>query len=631
MHSRLLLSSGGVLAFALLVQSGHAQQPGAQSTAGDWPMYRHDYAGTGYSSLAQIDAKNVSTLKQAWTFSLQASNAPVTVAGAPSRGRGNAPPVPNSEATPIVVNGTMYLPTMDRVVALDPQTGKEVWQHAVTGGAPSRRGVAYWPGEGASAARIIFTVGRRLIALNAKTGAPEAAFGKDGEVDMGVPYNSVPLVYKNLLVVGANSPPAPAVAPGNPRAFDARTGAKVWEFSSVPQPGELGHDTWEDDSWKNRGGANAWTFYFTLDEQRGMLYVSLASPVPGNYGGDREGANLFGNSVVALDVLTGKYKWHFQTIHHDIWDHDPPAPPGLLDVTRSGRTVPVAAVTTKSGYLFLLNRETGQPIFGVEERRVPRSDVPGEVTFPTQPFPLKLPPMARNSFKPEDLVTAQETTPEHVKACQDLMAKMGGVNNAGPYTPWLYHPEGAPPKSTLLFPGMLGGPNWGGTASDPKSGLLYMVTQDVGQLGWMDKAREGAPSPYVKNFGERAGAFDIPMPGGNWPCQKPPWGRLIAVNAATGNLAWQVRLGITEQLPAGKQNTGRPVLAGPIVTGSGLVFIASTDDNRFRALDAKTGRELWVTKLERRGNADPITYQGSNGKQYVAVVATDSLVVYALP
>ena len=188
-----------------------------------------------------------------------------------------------------------------------------------------------------------------------------------------------------------------------------------------------------------------------------------------------------------------------------------------------------------------------------------------------------------------------------------------------------------PPKSTLLFPGMLGGPNWGGTASDPKSGLLYMVTQDVGQLGWMDKAREGAPSPYVKNFGERAGAFDIPMPGGNWPCQKPPWGRLIAVNAATGNLAWQVRLGITEQLPAGKQNTGRPVLAGPIVTGSGLVFIASTDDNRFRALDAKTGRELWVTKLERRGNADPITYQGSNGKQYVAVVATDSLVVYALP
>jgi len=190
MRSRLLLCSGGTLAFMLFLQSGHAQQPTAQSTAGDWPMYRHDYAGTGYSSLAEIDAKNVSTLKQAWTFSLQASNAPVTVAGAPGRGRGNAPPVPNSEATPIVVGGAMYLPTMDRVVAIDPQTGKEIWQHAVTGGAPSRRGVAYWPGEGATAARIIFTVGRRLIALNAKTGALVTAFGKDGEVEMGEPYNS---------------------------------------------------------------------------------------------------------------------------------------------------------------------------------------------------------------------------------------------------------------------------------------------------------------------------------------------------------------------------------------------------------------------------------------------------------
>jgi quinoprotein glucose dehydrogenase len=626
MRSNWLLFSGGAMLSMLLVQSGHAQQTAVINTTGDWPMYRHDYAGSGYSPLAQIDAKNVSKLAQAWSYGLQSTAPPAAAAG----GRGG-PVGPNSEATPIVVNGVMYLPTANRVVALQPETGKEIWVYVVTGGAPSRRGVAYWPGDGSIPARIIFTSGRRLIALNASSGAVDTAFGKTGEVDLVVPFNSVPLIYKNLIVVGANTPPPPATAPGNARAFDARSGSKVWEFNSVPQPGTAGHDTWEGDSWKGRSGVNAWPFYFTLDEQRGIVYLPLASAAFGNYGGDRKGANLFGNSVVAVDVQTGAYKWHFQTIHHDIWDHDPPAPPGLIDITRNGRTVPVAALTTKSGYLYLLNRETGQPIFGVEERRVPKSDVPGESTFPTQPFPLKPAPMARNSYKPEDLVTARDTTPEHVKACQSLIEKMGGAYNAGPFTPWLYHAEGAPPKSTLLFPGMLGGPNWGGTASDAKAGLVYVVTQDVGQLGWMDKAREGSPAPYSRNSPERAGSFDVPMPGGNWPCQRPPWGRLIAVNAASGNVAWQVRLGITDQLPADRQNTGRPALAGPIVTASGLLFVASTDDNRFRALDAKTGKELWMTKLERRGNADPSTYQGRNGKQYVAIVATDTLVVYALP
>jgi quinoprotein glucose dehydrogenase len=620
----MLLSAGAALS-VLLSQSGHAQQPAAAKPGTDWPMYRHDYAGTGYSPLTQVDAKNVSKLAQAWTYGLQGTAPPAAAA----RGRGG-PAGPNSEATPIVVNGVMFLPTANRVVALAPETGQEIWSYAVTGGAPSRRGVAYWPGEGSNPARIIFTSGRRLIALSAKTGALDTTFGKGGEVDMVVPFNSVPLIYKNIVVVGANTPPPPAAAPGNPRAFDARTGAKLWEFASVPPPGAVGHDTWDGDSWKERSGVNAWPFYFTLDEQRGIVYLPLASALFGNYGGDRKGANLFGNSVVAVDVQTGTYKWHFQTIHHDIWDADPPAPPGLLDVVTNGRTIPVAALTTKSGYLYLLNRETGQPIFGVEERPVPKSDVPGEAMFATQPFPLKPPPLARVSYKPEDVVTAADTTPEHVKACQDLIEKVGGVYNAGPFTPWRYKPEGAPPKSSLDFPGMLGGPNWGGTASDPKSGYLFVVSGDVGSLGWMEKAREGSPVPYDKSFPGRT-AFDVPMPGGNWPCQKPPWGRLMAVNASTGNIAWQIRLGVTDGLPPGKQNTGRPGLAGPIVTASGLLFVASTDDNRFRAIDAKTGKELWVTKLERRGNADPITYQGNNGKQYVAVVATDTLTVYALP
>ncbi|MCM3880019.1 MAG: PQQ-binding-like beta-propeller repeat protein [Vicinamibacterales bacterium] len=599
---------GGALFLAFL------GRPGAQNLplGTDWPMYRHDQAGTGYSPLTQIDATNVTKLARSWTYSLQANN---------------------SQATPIVVNGVMYLPAANRVVALDPETGKEIWQRPIPAGAPSRRGVAYWPGDAANPPRVIFTAGRRLMALDAATGAIANGFGSEGEVDLVVPYNSVPLVYKNIVVVGANTPPPPASAPGNARAFDARTGAKLWEFNSVAGPGTVGESTWEADSWKGRSGLNAWPFYFTLDEQRGLLYLPLASASFGNYGGDRKGANLFGNSVVAVDVQTGTYKWHFQTIHHDLWDADPPAPPGLIDVVQNGRTIPAAALTTKSGYLYLLNRETGRPIFGVEERPVPRSDVPGEQTFPTQPFPVKVPPIARVDYKPADLVTADDTSAEHVKACQDLMAKVGGVYNAGPFTPWLYRAEGAAAKSTLVFPGMLGGANWGGTASDPGTGYVFAVTQDNGSLGWVEKTKEGSPTPYQKNFPERAGFFDVPMPGGggNWPCQKPPWGRLIAVNASTGSVAWQVRLGITDQLPEGKQNTGRPVLAGPIVTASGLLFIASTDDNRFRALDAKTGKELWVTKLERRGNADPITYRGRNGKQYVAVVATDSLVVYALP
>lgn len=604
--------SGGAILSILLTQSVASQQPAAQQAGADWPMYRHDQAGTGHSPLSQIDGGNVARLTQVWTYPLHANN---------------------SQATPIVVNGVMFVPAANRVVALEPETGKEIWQHAITGGAPSRRGVAYWPGDGVKPPRVIFTAGRRLIALDAKSGEPATGFGQQGEVDLVVPYNSVPLVYKNIVVVGANTPPPPASASGNARAFDARTGVKLWEFNSVAGPGTVGENTWEGDSWKGRSGLNAWPFYFTLDEQRGLVYLPLASASFGNYGGDRKGANLFGNSVVAVDVQTGAYKWHFQTLHHDLWDADPPAPPGLLDIVQNGRTIPAAAVTTKSGYLYMLNRETGRPIFAVNERAVPKSDVPGEQTFPTQPIPVKPPPLARTDYKPQDLVTAADTTAEHVKACQDLIAKVGGVYNAGPFTPWLYRAEGTPVKSTLVFPGMLGGANWGGTASDPKLGYVFVVTQDDGSLGWMEKTKEGSAAPYQKHFPERAGNFDVPMPdgGGNWPCQKPPWGRLTAVNASTGNIAWQIRLGVTDQLPAGKQNTGRPALAGPITTASGLLFIASTDDNRLRALDAKTGKELWVTKLERRGNADPITYQGRNGKQYVSVVATDRVVVFALP
>jgi quinoprotein glucose dehydrogenase len=617
--------SGAVLFVVLLASPAFVQQAAPGNPGTDWPMYRHDEAGTGHSPVGQIDAKNVVTLTRAWTYGLQ-SDVPAAATG---RGAGGV----NSEATPIVVNGTMFLSAANRVVALNPETGQELWRYQVVGGAPSRRGVAFWPGESGSAPRIVFTAGRRLIALNAATGALERSFGNQGEVDLVVPYNSVPLIYQHVVVVGANSPPGAPGGIGNPRAFDVRTGAKLWEFSAVPQPGEVGHDTWEGDSWKGRLGVNAWPFYFTVDPQRGLLYVPLASPVPDAYGGDRKGANLFGNSVVAVDIQTGKYKWHFQTIHHDLWDHDPPAPPGLFDIVRNGRTVPALAVTTKSGYMYILNRETGQPIFGVQERPVAKSDVPGEATFPTQPFPLKPPPLARVDYKPTDLVTASDTTAEHAAACKELVDK-NGVYNAGPFTPWAYRAAGAPAKAALNFPGGLGGANWGGTAYSPQTRYLYVVTQDDGALGWMEQARDGSTVTFDKAAPERPagrGNFDVRMNGAPWPCQKPPWGQLIAINASTGDFAWRVPLGITEGLPEAKQRTGRPAMAGAISTAAGLLFVASTDDNRFRAFDAKSGKELWVTKLERRGNADAMTYQGRNGKQYVAVVATDTLVVYALP
>ncbi|MGE0705199.1 MAG: PQQ-binding-like beta-propeller repeat protein [Vicinamibacterales bacterium] len=604
---------------AMAVQTVLTQSPSSSPADSDWPAYRRDPAGTGYSPLADIDASNVARLLPAWTYNLEAAG-PTP----PAAGRGV-----NSQATPIVVRGVMYLPAADRVVALDPDTGQERWRHAVTGGAPSRRGVAYWPGDADHGPRIVFTAGRRLIALDAADGTP-AEFGTAGEVDLVVPYNSVPLVHQHLVVVGANNPPGSSGGIGNARAYDVRTGAKVWEFSSVPQPGQVGHDTWEGDSWRGRLGVNAWPFYFTVDEARGLLFIPLASPIPGAYGGDRKGANLYGNSVVAVDVLTGAYRWHFQTIHHDLWDADPPAPPALFDVTQSGKTIPALGVTTKSGYLYILNRETGEPIFGTEERPVPASDVPGEQAFPTQPFPLKPPPLARVSYGPSDLVTADDTTREHAQACAALVEKAGGVRNRGPFTPWGYRMPGVPSPSTLVFPGGLGGANWGGVATHPGLGLIFVVTQDVGALGSMEASPAGSPVPYVKTTPGRA-TFDVPMGGQSWPCQRPPWGQLIAVRASTGNIEWQVPLGVTEGLPESRQRTGRPGLAGAIATASGLLFVGSTDDNRMRALEARTGRELWVARLNRRGNADPITYRGPRGRQYVAITATDSVVAFAVP
>ena len=438
----------------------------------------------------------------------------------------------------------------------------------------------------------------------------------------------------------------PIDIPGNTRAYDAVTGKKLWEFFTVAQPGDPGHETWLDDGWKGRSGANVWAFSMTVDVERGILYMPVAGPAANYWGGDRPGAGLYANSVVAVDALTGKYKWHFQTVHHDLWDVDQSSPPVLLDIKKDGKTIPALAVVGKASYMFILNRVTGEPIFGVEERPVPPGDVPGEWYSPTQPFPVKPPPLSRVSFSPEDVVTAEDTTPEHAKACLEKMERAGGYRNEGPFTPFLFHAEGDPPKSTIQFPGGIGGINWGGPAADPSTGYIYVNALETSLVGWVEKRIEGkryeyfGPEnmlPYDRASVDGGGpyfSFSAPVAPDSktqLPCQKPPWSSLVAVNANTGDIVWRSVLGIEESLPEGRQKVGGAGSAGPSVTAGGLVFIGATNDKRFRAFNSSTGKELWSVKLEDTGNADPMTYLGKDGKQYVAIAAGKDVVVFALP
>jgi quinoprotein glucose dehydrogenase len=295
------------------------------------------------------------------------------------------------------------------------------------------------------------STGARLMALDAATGKPSEGFGVNGVADIGVPWNGVPLVFKNVITLGATVGEVPDGPPGDTRAFDARTGKKLWEFHTVPRPGEPGHDSWLSDGWKSRSGVNIWGWYMTVDEQRGILYMPIAGPAANYWGGDRPGNNLFANSMVAVDAETGKYKWHFQTVHHDLWDSDMPSPPTLVDIRQNGRTIPALASVGKTGYMFILDRVTGKPIFGVEERPVPKGDVPGEWYSPTQPFPVKPPPLTRVEFRKEDMVTAGDTSADHGRPARSSGTRARFLQRGTVYA-FMFHDEGAPPKSTIQFP-----------------------------------------------------------------------------------------------------------------------------------------------------------------------------------
>ncbi|HJT88418.1 MAG TPA: PQQ-binding-like beta-propeller repeat protein, partial [Bryobacteraceae bacterium] len=323
------------------------------------------------------------------------------------------------------------------------------------------------------------------------------------------------------------------------------------------------------------------------------------------------------------------------------WDFDLPPAPGLVDIVEHGKRIPALAEIGKSGYLFILDRLTGKPVFGVEERPVPKGDVPGEWYSPTQPFPLKPPALERVSMRLEDLVTAADTTPEHAKACRDLWDSVGGYYNQGPFTPFLLHAPGAPPRYSIQFPGATGGASWGGVAVDPRTRYVFVQTHDAPLTGWVEKKQPGGRYenvnlPYDRPNAGR-GSFSAPLKdaGGRTiatlPCFRPPWSRLTAVNANTGDVAWQTTLGTNDALPEGRRNVGGAGSAGPIVTAGGLIFIGAAQDARFRAFDSRSGKELWAFRLQRMANAVPITYQGRDGKQYVAVTASDTLVAFALP
>ncbi len=656
-----------------------AQANRTQSGSGDWPMYSLNHAGNRFSPIAEINTGNVSRLGQAWSLRLttpagRRGGGPPAVGGegtAPEgrgagpatanqtavQGRGAAPPPEpegsNPQATPIVIDGVMYLPARgNQVLALEADTGKEMWRHQLPANVTTTaRGVAYWPGDGRTAAQILLTAGPKLVALDAATGNPAPGFGSKGIVEIAVPWNGVPVIYKNIAILGATTGEIAMGEPGDTRAFDVRTGARVWDFRTVPLPGELGHNTWLDNGWRGRSGVNVWAWYMTLDEERGILYMPVAGPAGNYWGGDRPGNNLFANSIVAVDAETGKYKWHFQTVHHDLWDSDMPNPPVLVDIMQNGRRVPALASVGKTGWMFILDRVTGKPIFGVEERPVPKGEVPGEWYSPTQPFPLKPSvPLVRVDFnKDRDMVRPEDTSAQHVAECQALWDKSGGFHNAGAFTPFGFHEDGAAPKSTIQFPGGTGGINWGGAAADPTTGFVFVNAHDTSLVGWIERKRsgqnygrgtEGSTIPYDRGSVNGAGpyfTFSAPLKDStgrtiaNLPCQRPPWGRLVAVNANTGEIAWANPLGLTDSLPEGKQLTGGSGSAGPTVTAGGLVFVGATNDRRFRAFDAKTGKELWATRLDAQVNANPMTYRGKNGKQYVAVIATDTLVAYALP
>jgi quinoprotein glucose dehydrogenase len=627
----------GIMRFQLLLLAVAAAF-GAETVGGgkDWPVYGGDAGGSKYSTLKQIHRGNVSQLKPAWTFSTEDPVVPL-----PGKGK-----EPAFEATPIVIRGTMYSSTpYGRAFALDAATGKQKWVFDAKidqdgdYGDFANRGVSYWADAKAAKVcreRIYFaTIDARLIALDASNGKPCEDFGTKGVINLidglhrkpeykgEYEETSPPVVIDDLVIAGsAIADNHRAQSPtGEVRAFDARTGAVRW--------------TWQALKLESTGAANAWSI-LSVDPARHLVFVPTGSASPDYFGGLRPGDNRDANSVVALNSKTGERVWGFQTVHHDVWDYDVASQPVLFTMHRRGVDIPAVAAGSKTGHFFLLDRLTGQPLFDVEERRVPQSDVPGEETWPTQPVPLAPKAWIPQTLKPEDAFGVNDADRQW---CRDQIASL---RNDGMFTPPSL-------KGTLVLPGNVGGMHWGGAAWDRDHGLLIVPTNNLAaviRLIPRDKFQEErkANRTGAEITGQKGAPFAMSRsllraPSGV-PCTAPPWGTLAAIEAATGALKWQVPLGSIPGVPEElAKKAGSINLGGPVVTAGGLIFIGASLDSNLKAFDVETGGELWRGPLPTSVRATPMTYE-AGGKQFVAVAAgghggitksDNKLVVFTLP
>jgi quinoprotein glucose dehydrogenase len=666
----------GLLVFlyvAFVSSAAHSQA----SDGAEWPNYGNDPGGMRYSALTQINRDNVSKLKVAWIFHT----------GDVSDGSGGRKRS-GFETTPILVDGTLYFTTpFNRVIALDPETGKQRWAYDPEidktldyGDGLVNRGVSTWLDSARPADQLCHrriyeaTQDARLISLDAATGKPCLDFGDSGQVSLrAVPgyragwyhMTSPPTVVGDLVVVGSaiDDNQLATMPAGVVRAFDVRSGALRWSWDPIPNvspssggqasagSGPAGHADQENVE-RRTGAANAWSI-MAVDPQRDLIFVPTGSASPDYFGGLRRGDNKWANSVVALHAKTGTIAWGFQLVHHDLWDYDSAPPPLLATLRRDAqgvsgfvptnpqtKDVPVVIQGNKSGLLYVLDRDTGKPVFPVVERRVPSSDVPGELASPTQPFPLAPPPLAAQKMSAED---AWGPTRQDRDTC---LAWIKTLRNEGIFTPPSL-------QGTLVMPGNLGGMTWSGYAFDPQHSLLIVNTNNlvakIKLIPRVDFSRRDARAEdgeYSPQTGAPYGLFRrfLQSPSG-LPCTAPPWGLLTAVDMNEGKIRWQIPLGSMQDF-GGKQPAippGSINLGGPIVTAGGLVFIAGTFDPFFRAFDIDTGKELWKAQLPASGHATPMTYRlSASGKQFVVIAAGghpkiseeslgDALVAFTLP
>jgi len=632
-----------------LINPGFYAHSQVQSES-DWPNYGNDPGGMRHSALSQINRENVAKLKVAWIYHTGDIST-----GHDGRKRSGF------ETTPILIDGKLYLTTpFNRVIALDPTTGRELWsydpridQSLDYGDGLINRGAATWldplPAVGKVCQRRIFeaTLDARLIALDAATGLPCPDFGSSGQVDLrNVPgyqhanvgehmrgwyhMTSPPVTIDDMVIVGSaiddnNRIDMPS---GVVRAFDARTGALRWSWDPIPQ------DVPNTTSSGMTGAANAWSI-MTVDVARDLVFVPTGSASPDYYGGLRPGDDKWANSVVALHARSGKLAWGFQLVHHDLWDYDTASPPLLATVPHDGKNVPVVIQGNKTGFLYVLDRDTGKPIFPVEERAVPQSDIPGEKASPTQPFPLFPPPLAPQHFSIAD---AWGPTPADREACREAIGKL---RNEGIFTP-------PSVQGTLAVPGNTGGMNWSGYAFDPIRNLLIVNTNNlIARVRLIPRDKVSADSEDGEYAAQRGTPYGmlrrfLQSPS-DLPCGAPPWGTLTAVDMAKGTIRWQIPLGSMLDFGGahGSVPPGSISLGGPITTEGGLVFIAGATDSRIRAFNVENGKEVWDAILPAAGNATPMTYE-INGKQYLVIAAGghqrlreeslgDSVVAFALP